>query len=110
MVVIISYRKMFEEADEKYKRFESYYNLINSRKNMDNVTRTFAEQAFYDMFKVHPDIRESYPGLNGRLEKMLNKGFLKLKKSELCAFDPVTMKASINYDLTKAFGKAFKKN
>jgi len=48
------------------------------------------------MLEIHPDIRETFPGLNAELKEMYNKGYLKLSEDEITPFDSLTKEIYFN--------------
>jgi hypothetical protein len=106
MPVYIDYDPMFREARKAYAGFRTAYELVKraerENKPINKTTRSLVQMFFHDMFKTHPDIRETMPGVNDELAEMIKKGFLELTGEEISPFDPATERHYWDNLLSKA--------
>jgi len=100
MPIIIDYSFKFKAAAESYKIFKTVYGLVK-RSELNNhpfgeITTNFVKEVVHNAFEIHPDIRETFPGLNAELKEMYNKGYLKLSEDEITPFDSLTKEIYFN--------------
>ena len=100
MPVIIDYSPRFREAEKVYNNFKTVYGLIKksefNNQSFGKITAKFVKGVVHEAFEIHPDIRENFPQLNGKLREMHNKGYLELSEDEISPFDSVTKEIYFN--------------
>ena len=96
MTTIIDHTPMSEDAREVYATFLTGYRLVKQSeidgKVIDDTVAKIIEGWTYDAFKIHPEIRATFLGLEDRLCEMHGLGFLEFKEDDISPFDPVTKK------------------
>ncbi|NOQ56328.1 MAG: hypothetical protein GQ477_06010 [Nanohaloarchaea archaeon] len=94
MVTIVDYTHMFENAEKVHYTFLTGYGLVKQNeidgKVIDDTVRIIIEGWIYDAFKIHPDVRNTFLGLEDKLCEMHEMGYLEFKEGDLSPFDAVT--------------------
>ena len=94
MVTIVDYAPLFEDAEKAYDAFLTGYRLVKQNeidgKVIDGAVAKIIGGWTYDAFKIHPDIRNMFFGLEDKLCEMHEMEYLEFKEGDLSPFDAVT--------------------